>query len=137
MPDIQPQIDETPFDNLSKISTFNPLVATINSGTADLILPPAFLKFPHVFLGFTFVTVDGKTPVTPGAGTITFKAKTEVNPENAEALKVGTDGDSIDIDATATPINLSFDGPATSIEVTGSGITVAISVRVRVKGFAR
>ena len=132
MPDIQPEIDETPFDNLSKISTFNALVTTINSGTADLILPPAFLKFPHVFLGFTFVDADGETPITPGAGTITFKVKTEVNPENAESIENGDD-----IDATATPINLSFDGAAISIEVTGSGITVATFVKVRAKGFAR
>ena len=107
-------------------------IASINAGSVDFDLPPAFLTFAHVFLGFTFVAVDGKTPITPGAGTITFKVKTEVNPENAEAIENGTD-----IDATATPINLSFDGPATSIEVTGSAITVATFVVVRVKGFAR
>lgn len=117
----------------NRLTTFlltdNITVASVNAGTVSIEIPPTAIEsefLPFVNIGYTFVDAAG-SPVTPGAGTLTIKAKTIVNPEHAEDILNGTA-----IDATVAPINLYFSGAAKSIEVSGSGITVATNIIIKV-----
>jgi len=114
----------------TSLLTANITVASVNAGTVSIEIPPTAIQndfLPFVNIGFTFV--DGNdSPVTPGAGTLTIKVKTIVNPEIAEDVINGTL-----INATVNPINLYFNGAPKSIEFSsGTDITTATNIIVRV-----
>jgi len=132
MPDITPTIyDRVDYNEQSGKSTVKIPVADINAGIVSILLPSAFLAFPRNNISYTFVDVS-EVPVTPGAGTITFMAKTAVNPDFAEGI-IGGDA----MDATLDPISLFFSSAATEIDVSSTGVTIATDVIVRIKGYSR